>query len=203
MNFDSEFFRSCRAIAERAIAEQESTGLPISQAPTTTAVGNSDLKDASGSPLISDSYPGTAFDFYGFPPNPIFYRTGDPWPVPKGPQAQRMPREVRQIFGHPIGDVWRTLGQQLYEFLDSLEVKWSTIDPVRFAEQGGEIGPLYLWVGVDPGSLSIELAKAAAVGCKKILADAQFPDVEIAFRESVVTRGPQLLHHVRVPSVAP
>lgn len=149
------------------MAKQESTGSPIS--PTTTAVGDFDLTDD-------------------------IYRTGDPWPVPKGSQAQRVPREARPIFGHPIGNVWRTLGQQVYEFLDSLKVKWSTIDPVRFVEEGGEPGPLYLWVGVVPGSLELELAKAAAVGCKRILADAQFPDVEIAFRESVVTRfGPHSL----------
>jgi hypothetical protein len=40
--------------------------------------------------------------------------------------------------------------------------------------------------------------EAAAIGYKRILANAQFPDVEIAFRESVFTRstGPQLLDHV-------
>jgi hypothetical protein len=53
-------------------------------------------------------------------------------------------------------------------------------------------------VGVNPRSLSLEVAKAAAVGCKKILAAAQFPDIEIASRESVFTRSavPQLLNHV-------
>jgi hypothetical protein len=99
--------------------------------------------------------------------------------------------------------VWPTLGKQVYDFLDSLEVKWSTIDPVRFAEEGKEAGPLHLWVGVVPRTLSFKDAKAAADGCKKILADAQFPDIEIAFRESVFTRstGPQLLDHD--PSVDP
>ncbi|KAH9035841.1 hypothetical protein EDB84DRAFT_1588082 [Lactarius hengduanensis] len=144
------------------------------------------------------SYPGAFTDFYGFPSNPIsVYRTGDTWPVPKGPQAQRVPREPRPVCNHPIQAVWHTVGVQVYKFLDSIEVKWSTIDPVRFAEEGGKAGPLYLWVGVDPRSLSLEGAKAAAVGCKRILADAQFPDVEIAFRESVFARsiGPQLLDH--------
>ena len=143
---------------------------------------------------------GAFSDFYGFPSNPIsVYQTGNAWPLPKGPQSQRVPREARPICSHPIQAVWRTLGEQVYKFLDSLEIKWSTIDPVRFAEEEeGEPGPLYLWVGVEPQSLSLEGAKAAAVGCKRILADAQFPDVEIAFRESIFTRstGPQLLNHV-------
>ena len=144
--------------------------------------------------------PGAFSDFYGFPSNPIsVYRTGEEWPAPKGPQAQRVPREARPVCNHPIQVVWCTLGERVYKFLDSLKVLWSTIDPVRFAEEGGEAGPLYLWVGVNPRSLSLEVAKAAAVGCKKILAAAQFPDIEIAFRESVFTRsaGPQLLNHVR------
>ena len=118
------------------------------------------------------------------------------WRVPKGPQAQRVLREARPICKHPIQAVWCTLGEQVYKFLDSLEVKWSTIDPIRFAEEKGKAGPLHLWVGVEPKSLSLEGAKAAAIGCKRILANAQFPDVEIAFRESVFTQstGPQLLN---------
>ena len=180
MNFDSEFYNSCITVAEK-----QSLGTPVSR---------------TQSPLTSD-YPGALSDFYGLPSNPIsVYRTGDAWLVPNGPQPQRVLREARPICNHPIRDVWPTLGGQVYKFLDSLEVKWSTIDPVRFAEEGGKAGPLYLWVGVEPKSLSLEGAKDAAVGCKRILADAQFPDVEIAFRESVYTRftGPRLLNHVSV-----
>ncbi|THU87880.1 hypothetical protein K435DRAFT_821801 [Dendrothele bispora CBS 962.96] len=134
------------------------------------------------------SYSGAFSDFYGFPSHTIsVYRTGDEWPVPKGPQGQRVPREARPVCNHPIQAVWRTLGKQVYQSLDSLGVLWSTIDLVRFAEEEGDAGPLYLWD-----------AKAAAVNCKKILAAAQFPDIEIAFRESVYIRssGPQLLNHV-------
>jgi hypothetical protein len=47
----------------------------------------------------------------------------------------------------------------------------------------------------------LEVAKTAAVGCKKILAAAEFPEVEVAFRESIFTRSVQLLNHV--PSVDP
>ncbi|KAN0113531.1 hypothetical protein V8E52_007595 [Russula decolorans] len=63
---------------------------------------------------------------------------------------------------------------------------WSTIDPSG-----------HLWIGVVPRSLSFEDAQAAAVGCKQILANADFPDIEIAFRESLYIRssGPRLLEH--------
>jgi len=207
MDFDNGFFFSCVTIA----AQQE--GSPVSRtvtfvvSPTTPAFGGLDLTETTkdvAEALASDFYPGAFSDFYGLPTNPVsVYKTGDAWPVRKGPEAQRVPREARPVCNHPILDVWPKLGKQVYTFLDSLDVKWSTIDPVRFAEEGGEAGPLYLWVGVVPRSLSFEGAKAAADGCKKILTDAHFPDVEIAFRESVFTRstGPRLLNHV--PSVDP
>ena len=187
MNFNNGFLSSCVTIA----AQQEES--PVSG--TFVVSPTIDAADA----LASDSYPGAFSDFYGLPTNPVsVYKTGDAWPVRKGPEAQRVPREARPICNHPIRDVWPKLGELVYTFLDSLHVEWSTIDPVRFAEEGGEAGPLYLWVGVVPRSLSFEGAKAAADGCKKILTDAHFPDIEIAFRESVFTRstGPRLLNHV-------
>ena len=184
--FQGEFFNSCLAAR------------PLSRSPTTTAVGKVISED---SPLTSDSYPGAFYDFYGFPSNPVaVYRTGDEWPLPTGPEAYRVPKEARPICNHPVQAVWHTLGEQIYKFLDSLGVLWSTIDPVRFrvAKSEEKAGPLYLWVGVHPGSLSLKDAKVAAVGCKKILAAAQFPDIEIAFRESVFTwsAGPKLLDHI-------
>lgn len=85
---------------------------------------------------------------------------------------------------HPIADVWRELGRQVYEYFDSVNVKWTSIDPVRFAEVaevGTGVSPLFLWVGVMPKTLSRRDAKEAAVGCKKILAESQIFDVEVAF----------------------
>ncbi|KAG8805884.1 hypothetical protein FRC17_005289, partial [Serendipita sp. 399] len=165
-----EFFTSCLAVA----AQQAANKSPVSPTTTTTTTTTfSDLDLANGIPKVtpSRSYPGAISDFYGLPTNPIcIYRTGDEWPVRKGPEAQRVLREARP----------------------------STIDPIRFAEEGKEAGSLYLWVGVVTRSLSFEDAKAAAIGCKKILADAQFPEIEIASRESVFTRstaGPRLLDH--------
>ncbi|KAL6302385.1 hypothetical protein BKA93DRAFT_827469 [Sparassis latifolia] len=174
-----EFFTSCITVAQ-----QESMGSPVispatSASSTSTAVGDVDItktKDIPEDilpqlPLISDSYPRAFSDYY----------------VPKGPQVQPVLREARPVCNHPIRAVWHTLGEQVYKFLHSLGVLWSTIDPVCFAEEEGEAGPLYLWVGINSRSPTLEVAKAVAVGCKKILAAAQFPDIEIAFRDSVFT----------------
>jgi hypothetical protein len=149
-------------------------------------------------PLDTDTYSEVHCDFYGLPSFPLsIYHTGDNWPMPTGPEAYREPKEARPVCGHPIADVWRELGRQVYEYFDSVNVKWTSIDPVRFAKVGEEAGPLFLWVGIMPGTLTPRDAKDAAVVCKKILAESQITDVEIAFRESVFTRsaGPQLLNY--------
>ncbi|KAF8464984.1 hypothetical protein DFH94DRAFT_796235 [Russula ochroleuca] len=75
------------------------------------------------------------------------------------------------------------------------------IDPVRFAEAGGEPGPLFLWVGVIPRTLSRDDAEVAALRCKNILAEYEIMDVEIAFRESVFTRSTRPQHLDHVPSL--
>lgn len=181
----------CYHIATR----QGDNGLPVSS----TALRHIPEDIPSQSSPILNPYPGAFSDFYGLPSNPIsVYKTGDLWPVRQGPEAQRVLREARPICQHPIQDVWPMLGKRIYELLDSLGVQWSTIDPVRFAEEGKEAGPLYLWVGVAPRSLSFEHARAAADGCKEILSNAHFPDAEVAFRESIFTQstGPRLLSHI-------
>ena len=149
-------------------------------------------------PVGSDSYSAHC-DYYGLPSNPIsIYHTGVPWPEPTGPEAYRVRKEARPICTHPIATVWRKLGRQVCEYFDSVDLRWTSIDPVRFAKVGGEAGPLFLWVGVMPRTLSRKDAEVAAVRCKQILAESQITGVEIAFRESVFTRsvGPQLLNHV-------
>jgi hypothetical protein len=171
----NERFRDlCISIA--AALKQESSGSPTSSATTGSDL---DIKSDNG-------YPGYFSDFHGLPSNPCcIYRTGPAWRVRQGPEAQPYLREARSVFDHPIREKWYELGVAVYQFLDSVNVSWSTIDPIRFAEVEGEPGPLHLWIGVNPGTLSLEDAKKAAEGCKRILAN--FPDVEVAFRESVYT----------------
>ncbi|KAH9948859.1 hypothetical protein B0H21DRAFT_882225 [Amylocystis lapponica] len=115
-----------------------------------------------------------------------------------GHQSQRVPKEARPVCIHAISSVWHELGEKIYKFFDSINLKWTSIDPVRFAEAEKEPGPLFLWVGVLPGTLSADHAKHPAVRCKELLLEYGITDVEIAFRESIYTRhaGPQLLDHV-------
>ena len=71
------------------------------------------------------------------------------------------------------------------------------MDVVRFAEPGKAAGPIVLWIGVRPGSLSRKQAQVAAVACEKIILTYEITGVEIAFRESLFRRsGPMLLDYV-------
>ncbi|KZT05709.1 uncharacterized protein LAESUDRAFT_726637 [Laetiporus sulphureus 93-53] len=199
----NDFFVCCIAIA----AQQAGSQSPVSPVSTFSTHGlDEDVQDiVAPESRLSDSYPAAFTDFYGLPSNPpCVFKTGDAWPVRMGPEAQRILREARPVCEHPIQDRWLDIGQLICEHLDSREVKWSSIDPVRFAEAGQEdVSALYLWIGIIPGTLIFEAAKVAAEGCKDILAREGFPDVEVAFRESVVTQsiGPKLLSFD--PSVDP
>ncbi|KAI6143781.1 hypothetical protein BKA82DRAFT_860065 [Pisolithus tinctorius] len=186
----NDFFTSCISIATlRACGEPPDIPTPTED-------------DAPFRCLLYDPYPGAFTDFYGLPSNPrSVFKTGVPWFVRAGPDAWRILREARPVCDHPMQDRWLEIGQFIYEYLDSCGVKWTSIDPVRFAEAGTEdVSGLHVWIGIMPGTLAFEAAKGPAKGCKNILAREGFPDVEVAFRESVVTRtvGPKLLSFNRL-----
>lgn len=148
--------------------------------------------------MTSWTYSGNLMDFYGLPSWPTcIYRTGDKWPTYQDVGwTWREPRETRPVYDKHLQDAWDMLHIDIYSFLDSMDVNWSTIDPVRFAEKKESEGesPIYLWIGVLPGSLSFGRAQDAAVGCQKILRTAGFPDIEVSFRESFYfkSKGPRL-----------
>jgi len=130
---------------------------------------------------------------------PCVYKSGPAWSERTGLESYRITRKARPVYDHPIADQWHVIGTSIYQFLDSQGVKWTSIDPVAFAEEGGVMPfcPLLMWIGVYPQSLLYHAAMAAAEAIKEILAQAGFPEIEVAFRESVVTRsvaaGPKLL----------
>jgi hypothetical protein len=133
--------------------------------------------------------------YFGLPSIPVLvYRTGDPPTRFTGPKAYRLPKEAMPVFDHPIVDAWDELGPQVPDYLDSVNVTWTTIDVVRFLEAEVDIiSPPVLWIGVKPGSLSREDAEVAAIGCEELLKKFELTDVEVAFRESVFTRSAR--HH--------
>jgi hypothetical protein len=142
--------------------------------------------------------------YYGLPSRPVLvFRTGTPWKRPTGPEAYHVPKDIRPVFEDQIATVWDKMGTEIFEYLDSVTIMWTTIDVVRFAEPKEDPGPVVLWIGVKPGSLSREDAQVAAIGCEKILDKFKIADVEVAFRESLFTRSarPTLLKYARYSDV--
>lgn len=129
--------------------------------------------------------------YAGLPSHPVLvYRTGTtPWEPPTDSNAHVL-KELRPVFDHNIGTVWDDLSQEVCRQLDSVQVTWTSIDVVCFAEVGKkEDGPPVLWIGVKPQSLSRKDAHTAAVGCKQLLESYRITDVEVEFRESTVTQS--------------
>ena len=121
-------------------------------------------------------------------------RTGTtPWEMPTGPEPYHKPKEVR--FGsssHPLKEAMiEGLYSKLIALLDSMEVKWTTVDVVRigFVEEYPtwfDPFPVILWVGVSPGSLSRSDGVIAAFKCREALVERGITDVDVEIAERVV-----------------
>jgi hypothetical protein len=202
VQLDQEFLNACLSIPKQ-VGNQS----PVSPTDTlvfSTAFSFGDSEKIATEDVVSietrltDKYPNAYSDFYPSR-TPCVFKSGPEWEVRNGPQAQGIVREARPVNGHDIGRTWLSIGTRIYEYLDSNSVDWTSINPLAYAN-AGEAKPfcsLILSIGVKPYSLLYEAAVAAGAGVKKILAEVGFPDIEVAFVESVVTRsvaaGPKLL----------
>jgi hypothetical protein len=119
---------------------------------------------------------------------------------PTGLEAYHELKELRPVFGHKLNRAWKDLGPKVCDLLDSQGVPWTTIDVVRFIKVGeGEVvGPVVLWIGVAPETLSGKDAHTSASGCLELLKEFGITDVEVEYRESTYTQstGPELLELV-------
>ena len=139
-----------------------------------------------------------AIFYYGLPSGPVLVaRTGATlWKAPTGPEAYRVIRELRAVGNHALEEVWEdNLALKLHALLNSMEVKWTSTDVVRIANEGESSAPVILWIGVIPNSLSGDNGVVVASKCRELLVEFNIADVDVEIRESVVTRsaGPRLL----------
>jgi hypothetical protein len=147
---------------------------------------------------LSAFYPNADYDFFGTPSSArSIYKSGEAWPVRTGPESQRIIREARGVHNHPMQTFWSaTGGNSVCDILDDKGVIWTSVDCVIFADAGQtKFSPLLIWIGIEPKSLSYELANMVADTITYFLSQAGFSDFEIGFRESIVTlfSGPKLL----------
>jgi hypothetical protein len=142
--------------------------------------------------LVSDEE--AKYYYGGLPSAPILVaRTSTtPWEMPTGPEASHKAKELRTAYNPSLGEAMRgDMSSKLFAVLDSMEVKWTSIDVVRFGyaeEYSFESSPIILWIGVLPASLSRSDGAVAASKCREVLVENDFADVEVEIRESVVSR---------------
>ncbi|KAF8267030.1 hypothetical protein EI94DRAFT_1543259, partial [Lactarius quietus] len=119
-------------------------------------------------------------------------RTGTtPWEVPTGPEASWKCKGLHPVGNHAPGlmEAWHGgLAQKVHDLLDSMEVKWTSLDMLRIGIEGEDFAPVVLWIGVMPSSLSGEDSVVAASRCRDLLVESGFTNIDVEIRESVVTR---------------
>ncbi|KAG6887900.1 hypothetical protein C0995_011723, partial [Termitomyces sp. Mi166 len=109
--------------------------------------------------------------------------------MPNGPEAYRPLKELRPVFGHKINDVWKDLGPKVCQLLDSKELLWTSINVVRFKVDRGPVGPVILWIGVVPSTVSSNDACTSANSCLGLLKEFGITNVEVEFRVSIYIRS--------------
>ena len=84
-------------------------------------------------------------------------------------------------------ETWQdSLSPKIIALLDSMKVKWTSLDVARIGYADDYSPPVVLWIGVMPGSLSGYHGRDATLKCREILRENGITDVEVEIRESVV-----------------
>ena len=128
-----------------------------------------------------------------------------PFPRPVGRYGQIPVKSLRGVFDTPLNGVWDTVGPQIRDIIKAKNIHWSSIDPARFfthAPLGGDVkgslGPVVIWIGVTPGSTSIDIAHEVSQEILTLLQKNGVNGVVVEWREAVLHRltGPPLMRHV-------
>ncbi|KZS87133.1 hypothetical protein SISNIDRAFT_322227 [Sistotremastrum niveocremeum HHB9708] len=140
-------------------------------------------------PPLTDKYPFPHSDFFPYR-TPCIYKSGSQWPT-HGPLGERLIREPRPVYDHPIQSTWISIGTSICDELESHGILWTSVNAFAYANAGDpkSFCPLIICVGVIPSSLSYDAAIDSAALVKKILAESGFPEIEVAFIESLMTRS--------------
>jgi hypothetical protein len=144
---------------------------------------------------LSLHYPPAYTDFYGTS-TPCIYKNGAPWPV--RPEAQPYIREVRPVSFPDSVKEWHSLLHAIGGYLDTLQIKFTFIDPLAYANAGEALVfcPLVVVIGVKPTTVSYQSAVEVVTKVAKMLSSTDFAKAEVAVVEGERVRqalGPMLL----------
>jgi hypothetical protein len=130
-----------------------------------------------------------AWYYAGIPSKPLLVaRTGAPWKEPTGMKAYPQFKALLPVGVHAIEEVWEDgLASKVQDLLDSMKVNCTSIDIVRIKNVEDPSGPVTLWIGVLPASLSGADGVVVVHKCRDLLVEYAITDVNVEIRESVVT----------------
>ncbi|WVO17507.1 hypothetical protein L204_105200 [Cryptococcus depauperatus] len=127
-----------------------------------------------------------------------------PFPKPTGRFGHLPVKSLRGVFDTPLNTVWATVGPQIRDLIKAQDIHWSSIDTVRFFTHGppgedvkGTLGPVVIWIGVIPGSISADTAHDVSQQILELLQKNGVEGVVVEWRE---TQPPRILEHLLQPA---
>lgn len=128
----------------------------------------------------------------------LLYRSNyltTPFPKPTGRFTHIPVKSAHGVFGTSLNKVWDVVGPQICDILKAQKILWSSIDTVRFFTHGpigedetGSLGPVVIWIGVQPNSTSPDTAHNVSHEILALLQKNKVDDTVVEWREAVVQR---------------
>ena len=114
-----------------------------------------------------------------------------PFPKPVGRYAYIPVKSLRGVFATPLNGVWDTVGPEILKLINAQKIKWSALNLARFftdgppgEEEKGSLGPVVIWVGVIPGSISSDTAHEVSQEILTLLLNNGVENVVVEWREA-------------------
>lgn len=128
-----------------------------------------------------------------------------PFPKPVSRFAHIPVKSVRGIYGTSLYPIWEFVGLEIVDLITIEKVDCSSIGAARFfthaspGEEGkGRLGPVVIWLAVNPGSTSSDTAHEISQKILTLLGKRGVNGVVVEWREAVLQRlgGLPLMSHV-------
>ncbi|KAI0038490.1 hypothetical protein FA95DRAFT_1216494 [Auriscalpium vulgare] len=128
----------------------------------------------------------------------------NPFPTPTGRYGHIPVKSARGVHDTALNPVWDSVAPEIVELITMEKIACSSVGAVRFfthpteeARDEGRLGPVVVWLGVDPGSTSPDAAHEISQRILALLGKYGVNDAVVEWREAVLQRlgGPPLMAH--------
>ncbi|KAJ7168711.1 hypothetical protein C8R46DRAFT_1033901 [Mycena filopes] len=138
--------------------------------------------------------------YYGISGDPpeLVYRSdllSNPFPIPTDASAHPSTHKTMHgVSGTPLTAVWESLAPQVLAVLKTREIRYSSMNAIRFRthdDVGYALdirGPVVIWITTPPGETSAKKAYEASLEILALLEANEIEGVVVEWTEGVVTR---------------